>query len=760
MYNSTSSLETAPRVSPKLVIATLAISGWVLAFLSEFLPDSVNVAGLAMLVLALSIIAWALESRNTRVGRWFTIIVLAVVVLLVNAWLRLPGSLAWMAIPTCLAAALIGLRAATGAALGETALLLLLPLFTRRIDAAGADGAAIGVALGTIWGTLGVMVAVYHPVYQAIGQTEAHFKHAQSLIEEARDRKAELEQALADLANANRQLVLASERMAALRTIAEEAQKAKTMFVAKVSHEFRTPLNMIIGLVGLMVETPEIYDVILPSEMSSDLKVVHRNCQHLANLVNDVLNLTQMEAGRLIPHKERVDLHHLVDSAVTAVRPLVEKKGLFLRVEGPDDLPPVYCDAIRIQQVILNLVSNAARFTAKGGITVRVEQEDQHVVVSVTDTGTGISAEDAERIFEPFCQGVGDMWRDKGGSGLGLTISKQFVQLHGGQMWLESELGVGSSFLFNLPISPSAGHVARPGHQIREDWVWRERAFRTDRVGLADQSARPRLVILDETNTLCTQFAGYSDLIEHIETHDLAQIAVALEQCPAHAVVLNAAVAADLWPLVESARAAISDTPIVGCSVPRPLARAVEAGAMGYLTKPVTQADLEEAIENVGKPLRRVLVVDDNPDVLRLLTRMLHVCDDTLSVATASSGEQALEELHSKPFDLVLLDVVMPGMDGWEVLERLRQGDRTAKLPVLFVSAQDLVDQPPESKLLVTTMGEGLSISQLLRCSLALPELLLKPEGEPGPEPLQTAEVRPAWVGRGQRPELGPDPLP
>jgi CheY-like chemotaxis protein len=438
----------------------------------------------------------------------------------------------------------------------------------------------------------------------------------------------------------------------------------------------------------------------------------------------------------------------------------VEKKGLFLRVEGSDDLPQVYCDATRIQQVILNLVSNAARFTAKGGITVRVEQEDQHVVVSVTDTGMGISAADAERIFEPFCQGVGDMWRDKGGSGLGLTISKQFVQLHGGEMWLESELGVGSSFLFKLPISPSAGHIARPGHQIREDWVWRERAFRTDRVGLADRPARPRLVIFDETNSLSTQFAGYSDLIEHVETHDLAQIAVALEQCPAHAVVLNAAIAADLWPMVESARTAISDTPIVGYSVPRPITRAVEAGAMGYLTKPVTQADLEEAIESVGKPLRRVLVVDDNPDVLRLFTRMLHVCDDTLSVATAASGEQALEELHSKPFDLVLLDVVMPGMDGWEVLERLRQGDRTAKLPVLFVSAQDLVDQPPESKLLVTTVGEGLSISQLLRCSLALPELLLKPVGEPGPEPLQTAKVRPAWVGREQRPEPVPDPLP
>jgi signal transduction histidine kinase/DNA-binding response OmpR family regulator len=746
------------RISPKTVIVTLVALSWVLGFLSEFLPEPVKVAGLAMLIAALSMIAWAVESLNTRVGRWFLVVALVVLVLLAHAWLRMPGVLTWLSVPAALAAALLGLPAAAGAALSETALLLLLPLLGRRFGIVGADGGTVGVALGAIWATLGVMVAVYHPMHQAIGYSEAYFEHVQGLLEQTRDRKVELEQALSDLVNANRQLALAGERMAVLRTIAEEAQKAKSIFVAQVSHEFRTPLNMIIGLVSLMVETPEMYDVVLPPEMSSDLEVVHRNCVHLANMINDVLSLTQMEAGRLVLHKERVDLRRLVDSAVTTVHPLVKKKGLFLQVEIPDDLLQVYCDATRIQQVILNLVSNAARFTVEGGITVRMEHDDQRVVVSVTDTGPGIPAEDAEMIFEPFCQGSSDIWRDKSGTGLGLSISKQFVHLHGGRMWLESKVGVGSSFLFELPISPLAGHTARPGHWIREDWVWRERAFRTDQVGTADQLAKPRLVVCDETGALYPQFAGYTDQAEFVETHDLDQAVKALRQCPAHALVLNTATPDGLRSQVERAQAQITDTPVVGCSVRRSMAHALEAGAAGYLTKPVTWIQLEEAMRNLGKSVRRVLVVDDDPDVLRLFTRMLYVCDDTLSVTTASSGKQAVDAARADPPDLVLLDVVMPGMDGWQVLERLREKDETAGVPVLFVSAQDLVERPPESQLLVTTLGEGISISQLLRYSVVLPELLLAREGKLGPELPRTAVARPASVDIEQPPAPVPDP--
>lgn len=757
MNDSTTGFNPDMRVSPKVVIATLMVLSLMLVFLSQSLVEPIRVEGLAILIAVLSIVAWAIERQNTRLGRWFTIVALAGLVLLLHYWMRLPNALAWLAVPTALAAVLLSLSAATGTALGEAVLLILLSLGRPG----GADWAAIGVAMGANLAILGAMFAAYHPMRNEIARSEAYFDRAQVLLEQARSRRAELEQALADLANANRQLALSGERMAVLRTIAEEAQKAKTIFVAKVSHEFRTPLNMIIGLVSLMVETPEMYDVILPPEMSSDLEVVHRNCVHLANMVNDVLSLTQMEAGRLVLHREQVDLRQLIDSAVTAVRPLVEKKGISLQVEIPDGLLQVYCDATRIQQVILNLVSNAARFTVEGGITVRVEHKDQSVVVGVTDTGPGISAEDVEMIFEPFCQGSGDIWREKGGTGLGLSISKQFVQLHGGRMWLESELGVGSSFLFELPALPPVGHIARPGHHIRAEWMWREQAFlRTDRAGVADELAKPRLVVCDETGVLYSQFAGYADQAEFIEAHDLPGAMEELRQCPAHALVLNAAAPETLWSQIERVRVQTPDTPIVGCSVRQSMAHALEAGAAGYLTKPVTRAKLEKAIQNLGKPVRRVLVVDDHPDVLRLFTRMLHVCDASLSVATASSGELALEMVRSDLPDLVLLDVVMSGIDGWQVLERLRGDDSTAGIPVLFVSAQDLIERPPESQLLVAALGEGLSISQLLQCSVMLPEILLSPEGKPGPELPRTAVAQSVSADASQLPVPAPVPLP
>jgi CheY-like chemotaxis protein len=176
---------------------------------------------------------------------------------------------------------------------------------------------------------------------------------------------------------------------------------------------------------------------------------------------------------------------------------------------------------------------------------------------------------------------------------------------------------------------------------------------------------------------------------------------------PAHAVVLNAAASDGLWPLVETVRQEAPGTPIVGCSVPRIVERAIDTGALGYLIKPVTRTDLERAMQAVDGSVRRVLVVDDDPDVLQLFSRMLHVCDSTLEIATVSSGKQALDELRRTAPDLMLLDVLMPDMDGWQVLEAMSEDERIGEVPTFFVSAQDLADQPPASQFLLATMGGG-----------------------------------------------------
>ena len=732
MNESSSGFESDLRISPKPVLAALVMLGGTLCLAAEMLSypwrTVDQLISLVLLLSALSAIGWILVGWRPMLGRWFTILALAAAVHLGGFWLHIPGSLAWAVIPTALAVPLVGFSAAVVTAVGESVVILGLI----RYPATGFGLSNAAAALVAVWGVFGGICAMHHQIHQQSSWLAEYFERAQQSLRDAQDRRAELGQALDDLVHANRQLTLVNQRVAALRLIAEEAQKAKTRFVARVSHEFRTPLNMIIGLVDLMVETPEIYDVTLSPRMREALQVVHRNCQHLSDMVNDVLDLTRIETDRMVLYRERVDIREVVDSAVEALRSLLESKQLFFHVVAAEDVPEVYCDRTRIEQVILNLMSNAARFTEQGGITVEIVQQDQRVRVSVTDTGPGIPPKDIDRIFEPFCQGMSDLWRDKGGSGLGLSISKQFIELHGGRMWVESELGVGTSFTFELPTSSSIAPVGRPGHQIRTDWVWRERRSKPS---FPDSHYNPRFIICDETGSLCESLARYSDEIEFVNARDLAQLIEVLHESPVHAVVLNAAAFEDVLSLTEVIGREAPGTPIIGCSVPPRVERAMSLGALGHLIKPVTRADVKRAIQAVGCPARRVLLVDDDPDALELFSDMLYVCDSTLEVVTASSGKEALERLRRDLPDLMLLDIVMPDIDGWQVLESMTQDEGIPKAPTFLISAQDPADQPLRSRFLLATMDEGLSLSKLLHCSLEISKLLLEPEGALDPAP-------------------------
>ncbi len=213
-----------------------------------------------------------------------------------------------------------------------------------------------------------------------------------------------------------------------------------------------------------------------------------------------------------------------------------------------------------------------------------------------------------------------------------------------------------------------------------------------------------------------------------MDARNLGEAARAVRECPAHAVLLNTRSLDRAWPLVEQARREMSNTPIMACSFPPQIEHALVSGAVDYLVKPMTRADLVQAIEAIAQPVKRVLVVDDDPDVPQLLGRMLSTHDGTLDVTAALNGEQALDELRSHPPDLMLLDIVMPDMDGWQVLELKRKEEAIRDIPVIIISAQDPTEQPMSSEALLATIGRGLSVSKLLRCSLELSSLLLKPD--------------------------------
>jgi signal transduction histidine kinase/CheY-like chemotaxis protein len=708
------------RISPRPVLIVLAISGILVgAYLSmASAGESLSSRGLsyALITWALSAALWFLEDWRPLLGRWATIAALAIVIPWVGQWFALAGFLALLSIPIALAAALISPPAAALTAVAQTILILLLPQYAQQ---------SVGETMASliaIWVMLGLMYAIYQPVLKLSLWSWEHFSRARELLDEARDRQVELKQALDDLAHANRQLALINERLAATRLIAEEAQKTKAEFVAQVSHEFRTPLNMIIGLIDLLMETPKVYGEDLPEALFKDLGIVHRNCEHLASMINDVLDLSQIEAGRLALHREEFSLADVILRALAVVRPLLDKKGLSLKVDIAQDLPRIHCDRTRIRQVILNLVSNAARLTEAGGLTVQARADGRFVVVSVNDTGPGISPEDKERIFEPFYQGA-KVWRSQSGSGLGLSISKQFVEMHGGQMWVESQFGAGSAFFFRLPIHPFMDPVAPPQRWIAESWV-----DRSPKSQLPASHFQQRVVLCDESGDLHPVLERYADDIEFVDVRNLEQAERELQHAAARAVLINAASVQDLIGLVEQAGREMPDTPIIGCSLPPRMEQAHTAGASGYLLKPLLLAGLEEALDATGQELARVLVVDDDPDALPLLTRMLQIYDPALEVVTASNGQQALDMLRSTQPDLMLLDILLPDLDGRQVLTIKGQEEAIRDIPVIVISAQDPRDQPLESKYLVATMGRGLSVSKLLRSTRDLAQLLLQPD--------------------------------
>lgn len=710
------------RISPKWITAMLVISGLILTLLSDMQSDlgyQIQFRLFGLLLYVGAIIIWLLDRRKFELGRWLMLILLIALICVGFYRLKVPEILFLMILPTTLAAVLISLRAALITAIGETILLLLLSYTMTALNPASTVIAIIG-----IWGMFGVMLALYHSIYQNITPLWEHFQHAQNALAEAHTRKAELEQALDDLAHANRELTMLSEKLAAMRLVAEEAQKTKGAFVAKVSHEFRTPLNMIIGLTDLLMSKPAIYGGQLSPALLEDLSIVHRNCEHLSKMINDVLDLSRIEMGHLTLHREWVNLAECVDSAVIIVRPMLEKKKLDLRLMIPEDLPAVYCDQTRIRQVILNLVSNAVRFTDRGGITIQALPQYHHIIVSVADTGPGILPKDADIIFEPFYQGASELWRDQGGSGLGLSICKQFVELHNGEIWLESEPGLGTTFFFKLPISPPLPPQAGPGRWISENRIRSERSAKSR---ISPLPLKQRILICDETGNLYPLLASYADEFEFIDTRNPAQATQELRAKTADLVMLNTDPTDNLWPLLKQLEAAIPDTPIIAGSFATPINQALKANVADYLVKPVTRTDLIEAIAAVDRPIKKILIVDDDPDLQVLITRMLTTDENSFEVTVASNGLQALNELRCQPADLILMDIAMPNLDGWQMLELKNQDETLRDIPVIIISAQDATHQPPTSPVLLATIGPGLSIGKFLRCSLELSSLMLQP---------------------------------
>ena len=716
------------RISIKPILIALALVGLALVIAGEAqIGESprAEMHGLAIAIWGLVVAAWLLDSRHIGVGAWVVSFGLLILILVSHLLLHAEGLLALVVIPMTVLVAATGLTAAL--ALSGVATLAYALLAWQASDPRVFG--AVAVASVALWGTFLALAALHTQVMQLDRWLTGHLQQVTSLVEESRDRRAELAQALDDLTHLNRQMALMTHRQVALRQAAEQAERAKAAFVAQVSHEFRTPLNIIIGMIDLMVGGDGLGPDGIPDVTMGHLRVVHRNCRHLASMVDDVLDLSRVEADRMALHRTWVDMQELVSTAARVVEPLMVQKGLEWRLDCPGGLPLVYCDRIRMRQVVLNLLSNAARATSSGGIVLRLELRGEAMRLSVTDTGPGIPAELAEAIFEPFVQGSqATDQRDRGGSGLGLSVSKQFVEMHGGRMWVDSEVGKGTTFYVDLPLHPQEDHQARPGYQIREEWIWFERSSRPQ---LQAAQFRPRVLLCDATGGLGPALSQLTDEIEFLTVPDLASAIDEAHRFPVSALIVNEILPEKLLAAIEGATEAAPDTLVIGWSCPPRLERAKELGALGYLVKPVQRSDLARVLGTLPSPVERVLVIEDDPDTQELMQMMLHAIDDGIQVTMAGSSREALAQMRSQAPDLAFVDIVLPDMDGWQLLSQMRGDDTLRHIPTLVVSGQDPPEEAVGSRWICAAVHTPVGLHRLFTCSLRLMETLALSAAEP-----------------------------
>ncbi len=475
-----------------------------------------------------------------------------------------------------------------------------------------------------------------------------------------------------------------TEELAIARDEALEATRVKTMFLANMSHELRTPLNAIIGYSELIeqecMESGQ--DSFVP-----DLKKIQTAAKQQLALINDILDLSKMEAGRMTIYLETVSVAKLVQDVAATVKPLVNKNANKLDVQIAPDVDEMQTDITKVRQVLLNLLSNASKFTDKGRITLSTRKmsgpRGEQIAFSVTDTGLGMTTEQMKKLFKDFVQADSSTSRKYGGTGLGLAISKRFCNLLGGDITVESEYGKGSTFTVLLPVS--AG-------KIEEVPITGEVASLTRFEG---QSVV--LVIDDETavRELMLRFLTKEGF--HVETAASGQegLMKAREVKP-DVITLDVMMPnMDGWTVLNSLKAdpELAAIPVVMLTIVSDKNMGYALGASDYLTKPLERSKLLTALRKYGceQVACEILVVEDDPNTREVISRMLG--KEGWHVEQAENGRVGLQKIINKRPGLILLDLMMPEMDGFEFLAELRQHDQWRSVPVIVVTAMNLTQE-------------------------------------------------------------------
>lgn len=465
-----------------------------------------------------------------------------------------------------------------------------------------------------------------------------------------------------------------TEELVSARDEAVRANQAKSNFLANMSHELRTPLNAIIGITEMLRDEAAAEGRV---ELDEPLGRVHRAGKHLLNLINDILDVAKIEAGKMEVFVEEFDVRAMLEDVRSTIEPLIGRSGNSMEIRWAVELGNMRSDQVKIRQALLNLLSNAAKFTKEGRITFAAERlaGPDRLRFRVLDTGIGMTPAQVAKLFRPFSQAEASTTRHYGGTGLGLAITRHFSRMLGGDVEVESEPGRGSSFVITLPAE--AGRVAGVTEQPAG-----EAAIQGTVLVIEDESAMREHLIKDLSRR------GYRVLAA---ARGVEGLRLAREVRP-HVITLDIIMPdLDGWAVLRALKddSELRDIPVILLTILRDQDLGYALGASDFLTKPIDTEVLDRILRRYCTAERaQILVVDDDPEMREILRRTLTKAGWT--IGEAANGAECLDALQRAHPAVVLLDLMMPGMDGFEVLETMRRHEQWSDIPVIVITAKDL----------------------------------------------------------------------
>lgn len=483
---------------------------------------------------------------------------------------------------------------------------------------------------------------------------------------------------------------LAEAALQAEKIRADEANQAKSTFLANMSHELRTPMNAILGYSEMLIEDAEDLE---QDDFAADLKKINQAGNHLLALINDVLDLSKVESGKMEAFPEYIDLCDMIDEVSATAHPLIEKNNNTLIIDRGDNLGIAYQDLTKLRQNLFNLLSNAAKFTHDGEITLHVSRAeyngDDWLTISVSDTGIGIAEDRIDHVFEEFAQADSSTTRDYGGTGLGLAITRRFCKLLGGDLTARSEVGKGSTFTILIPAN-----LPGSAEQQLADTPDEPTDSNTSKPMAPEQTDARILAIDDDPEAL--------DIIKRFLVKDGFNVVTASsgeEGIRLAREIQPTAITLDVmmpgmngWSVLRLLKAdpELCNIPVIMLSMVDDRTRGCALGAVDYLTKPVDRDLLQKTLSRYHSPDDNcpVLVVEDDPATRELIVKTLTSAGWV--VFEAVNGQEALDMMSTAKPGLILLDLMMPVMDGFSFIAALRLEPEWRHIPVIVNTAKDL----------------------------------------------------------------------